>query len=126
MAQKFLLYFISFLIFIFAVSYSESVVSANIRVSATVAQPIGMTSHLMPEIINNEVNEKYIRPGNQSTTQLLLRIPHNQSAICIIETIAGKQHYYPLSEDLLSMASLCDQLYITSEIDQITIIYTEN
>jgi hypothetical protein len=58
--------------------------------------------------------------------QLFLRIPQNESAVCIIETIDGDQFYYSVSEDLIPVASINSESDIMPAINQITVIYTEN
>jgi len=125
-AYKFVLYLVSILLFIAAISYSDSGVSASIRVSATVVQPIGLSSFSILEYKNNELENESSSLNPNSEIQLLLRIPHNQSAICIIETSDGKQLYYSVSEDILPVASINGQSNILSEINQITLIYSEN
>ncbi len=126
MVLKFVLYLFAFFLFIAAISYSDSVVSASIRVSATVEQPLGLSSFSLVDLENQKIGNSILGVENDSDIQLLLRIPHNQSAICVIETADGKQFYYSVSEDLLPVASINDESGFIPAINQITVIYTEN
>lgn len=126
MVFKFVLYLIAFILFVAAISYSDSGVSASIRVSATVEQPLGLSSFSLSELETPEIENSISGIEYDAVNQLRLRIPNNESAICIIETIDGEQFYYSVSEDLLPVASINSESDIMPTINQITIIYTEN
>lgn len=123
MAFKLFLYLIALILFIAAISYSDSGASASIQVSATVVQPIGLSSFTSFDSSNKEKDANF---NNNSDIQFLLRIPSEQSAICIIETADGQQITYSVTEDLLPIASMKGKSDIISAIKQITVIYTEN
>ncbi len=105
-------------------SYSDSGVSASIRVSATVSQPLGFSSVSWPNIENQPSVLEY--DFNDQKKQLLIRIPKYESAVCIIELADGKQLYYSVSEDLFPVAVINTDSDNIPVISQITIIYTEN
>ena len=126
MALKSLLYFFAILLFIGSLSYSESVVTASIRATATVVQPIGLSSFSVPELIDQENDLQNEKAENNHGVQLLLRIPHEQSAVCLIETTDGKQTYFSVSGDLVPINSIDGQSDIKSPINQITLIFSEN
>ncbi len=126
MVLKFILYLFALFLFMAAISYSDSGVSASIRVSATVEQPLGLSSFSILEYKNNEIENESSSSNYNSEIQLLLRIPSEQSAICIIKTADGQKLTYSVSEDLLPIASMNGESNIISEINQITLIYTEN
>ncbi len=123
---KFVLYLIVFILFVAAISYSDSGVSASIRVSAIVEQPLGLSSFPLSELENPEIENNISGIEYDSKSQLRLRIPNNESAVCIIETTDGEQFYYSVSEDLLPVASINGESDIIPTINQITVIYTEN
>ena len=50
MVFKFVLYLIAFILFVAAISYSDSGVSASIRISAIVEQPLGLSSVSLSEL----------------------------------------------------------------------------
>ena len=123
---KFVLYLIAFILFVAAISYSDSGVSASIRISAIVEQPLGLSSVSLSELEAPEFENSISGIEYNSEHQLLVRIPQNESAVCIIETIDGDQFYYSVSEDLLPVASINSVSDIMPAINQITVIYTEN
>ena len=126
MAFRFELYLISLILFVFGVGYSDSGVSASIQVSATVEQPLGLSSISESEFekrnFDNDISGINLYPSNQ----ILFRIPQSKSAICIIETIDGKQNSYPVSNDLLPVTATQSEIDKYREISTITLIYTEN
>lgn len=126
MAFKFVLYLTAFFIFIAAISYSDSGVSASIQVLATVEQPLGFSSFSLSESKNQEIENSISGIEYNSENELLIRIPARKSAVCIIETIDGRQFYNTVSEDLLPVTSIDGKSDIMPAISQITVIYTEN
>lgn len=126
MALKFVLFFIAFILFITTISYSDSGVSASINVSAHVEQPLGLSYVPQAELEDHQIKSNFSGIEYSPENQLLLRIPENGSAVCIIETIDGKQIQYSVSEDLLPVTSINDESDNLTAISQITIIYTEN
>ena len=126
MAFKFILFFTAFILFITTLSYSDSPVSASIRVSAFVEQPLGLSYIPQADLENSQIQKNFSGIEYGFENQLLLRIPENESAICIMETFDGKQLQYLVSEDLLPLASINDESDVFTSVNQITIIYTEN
>ena len=126
MAFKFVLYFITLILFVTAISYSDSGVSASIRVSAFVEQPLGLSYFPSIELESQEIENSFSGIESNPENQLFLRIPDKKSAVCIIETMDGKQLQYSVSKDLLPVAKINGESDFIPTINQITIIYTEN
>ncbi|HHI02606.1 MAG: hypothetical protein DRP51_02225 [Candidatus Zixiibacteriota bacterium] len=126
MAFKFVLYVIASFLFIAAISYSDSGVSAGIRVSATVEQPLGLSNLSWSELKVAEFENSLSGIEYDREIQLLFRIPQNESAVCIIETVDGEQFYYSVSEDLLPVNSINNESGMTPMISQITVMFSEN
>jgi len=125
-AFKFVLYVIASFLFIAAISYSDSGVSAGIRVSATVEQPLGLSNLSWSELKVAEFENSLSGIEYDREIQLLFRIPQNESAVCIIETVDGEQFYYSVSEDLLPVNSINNESGMTPMISQITVMFSEN
>jgi len=125
-AFKFVLYVIASFLFIAAISYSDSGVSAGIRVSATVEQPLGLSNLSWSELKVAEFENSLPGIEYDREIQLLFRIPQNESAVCIIETVDGEQFYYSVSEDLLPVNSINNESGMTPMISQITVMFSEN
>jgi len=118
-AFKIVLYFAVIFLLVGSISYSESIVSSSIQATATVVQPIGLSSYSVPEFTNHEIEYN-------SDIQLLLLIPHHQSAFCLIETIDGQKIYYLATKNLMPVALMDGKSDLNSTINQITLIFTEN
>lgn len=138
-SRLFILYFPIFILLFLSVSpaHPKGGISACIRATATVAEPIGLSSSAEDGRADFSSVDIVVSDEGKNENIIYIQLPDEESAICLVRTTDGREYQYPVTAGFLNLgqfdrSDIRDSSHIESEItvesdvSLITVIYTEN